>query len=663
MKNVSNARRHLRSLARGGLISLALATACAGASEPRPLLAPPFQPHAVLQRGKPIPVWGWARAGEAVSVSLAGHTVTATADATGRWMAKLPPLEAGGPYSLRASTKSGATQSADDVLIGDVWLCSGQSNMVLQVKRTLNSRSEIENAHNDSIRMLTVPLTTSAAPLDTFRSTVSWERTTPGTVPEFSATCFYFARELQKTVHVPMGLINSSWGGSKIQAWMSAEALHRVGGYDESLELLDLSRRDGVAANQRWGEMWQKWWRAHASPPTEPWAVDAAKSGHWRVAPHPLTSPWEQWGVPELADYNGIVWYRTTLDLTSEQAAQRASLSLGPIDEVDETWVNGKAIGSTSGAGTDRTYDLPKGLLHAGVNTVVIAVLDTYAAGGIYGPLEKRALHLANGTSIPLDREWQYQIAPANVGPVPRAPWEAVAGLGVIYNAMIAPLEPYALRGVLWYQGESNTDEADQYEALLAALMADWRAKFAAAELPFLIVQLANYGPASTEPVDSDWARLREAQRLAVAHDAHAALAVAVDIGNRYDIHPANKQELGRRLARAARHVVYGEAVAPSGPVARSARRVGDRIEVEFTDVDGQLLIYGSNRPVGFEVCAGQPASCRFVDAMAEKTRIWLEPGAGPAPDRVRFCWADSPVCNVYDRSGLPAGPFELPIH
>jgi sialate O-acetylesterase len=482
-------------------------------------------------------------------------------------------------------------------------------------------------------------------------------------VAEFSAACFYFARELQKTVNVPMGLITSAWGGSKIEPWMSEHALHSAGNYDAGLALLKVQAKDPAAATLQWGRQWEDWWRKRTSvrAGAEPWSASSSAAQSWRVAPSGLGF-WENWGVPELANYNGIVWYRTTFTLTPQQAKQRAKLSLGTVDEIDETWVNGVPVGYTSGAGTNREYELSVAKLHAGENTIAIAALDTYATGGIYGPAEARAVRLADGTSIPLSREWRYQIAPDNLGAAPRAPWEATGGATTIYNAMIAPLVPYTLRGVLWYQGESNTEDAGNYEKLLAGLMADWRAQFGA-DLPFFIVQLAGYGPAVTTPTNGGWANLREAQRMAVAHDGHAGLAVAVDIGDRYDIHPTNKQEVGKRLARAARHVAYGEPLPPSGPVPRAAARANDHVVVTFADTEGKLIAYGASGPVGFELCANDQASCRFVEGRIDGNSVSLQPTAGITPTRVRYCWADSPVCTLYDdRNSLPAGPFEIAI-
>jgi sialate O-acetylesterase len=247
------------------------------------------------------------------------------------------------------------------------------------------------------------------------------------------------------------------------------------------------------------------------------------------------------------------------------------------------------------------------------------------------------------------------------MGYPPRAPWESVAGLTGLYGAMIAPIEPYGLRGAVWYQGESNTGEPERYEALLAGLMADWRGPFGA-ELPFLIVQLPDFGPAPTSPVASGWAALRDAQRRAVAADPHAGLAVTIDIGDRDDLHPANKQAVGRRLARAARHVVYGEDLTPSGPRPVDARRQGGRVAVRFADIEGTLLTYSANDAWGFELCGAEQASCRFVPGVVQGEQVFLEAAGETEPTRVRFCWGDGPVCNLYDASGLPAGPFELRV-
>jgi len=288
-------------------------------------------------------------------------------------------------------------------------------------------------------------------------------------------------------------------------------------------------------------------------------------------------------------------------------------------------------------------------------------VLSTWDAGGMLGPADRLAIGFDDGTKVSLAGNWRYQMVPLSVGRPPRAPWEPIAGLTTLYNGMIAPLGPYGLRGVVWYQGESNTDAAARYQALLAGLMSSWRGQFGA-DLPFLVVQLPGFGPVPTSPVESGWAELRDAQRRAVAGDAHAGLAVTIDLGERDDIHPINKRDVGSRLVRAARRVVYGEAITPSGPVPLAARREPGRIVVTFGDVEGKLVTYSASQAIGFELCGAEKASCRFAGGTVEADRVVLALGGAETPTRVRFCWGASPLCNLADRSGLPVGPFEMVI-
>jgi sialate O-acetylesterase len=633
-----------------------LAPAGAG-PDARPLLAPLFQDHAVLQRDRPIPIWGYAAPGEIVSISIGGRTARAAGGASGRWRAELPAMEAGGPHTLTVTSSSGRAATVTDILVGDVWLCSGQSNMELPVSRTLDAEDEIRRAANDSIRLLTVAHADSPALLEELRSPVAWRKAAPETVRSFSATCYYFARELQKTVKVPMGLIHSSWGGSNIEAWIGAAGLRAAGGFDERLDLLDLYARDRAAAVARLGEMWEAWWRSRAPAGDEPWR--SRPDDGWRSVPASLGS-WRAWGVPELAAFDGMLWFRRVVRVTAAQAARGATLALGRVDEVDQTWVNGRAVGNSFGWGTPRQYTLPPGTLREGDNLVVVNVLSTWDDGGLLGPPEAMALRFDDGSEIPISEGWQYRIVPPAAGHPPRAPWHAIGGLTTLYNAMIAPLAPYAVRGVAWYQGESNTGAPETYETLLAALMADWRRSFEA-ELPFLVVQLPNFGPAPTRPVESGWARLREAQRRAVARDGRAALVVTIDIGDRRELHPPDKQEVGRRLARAARHLVYGEPISPSGPVAQRAVREGGCVVVTFGGVEGRLVAYSATEPIGFELCGADQASCRFVRAAIDGHHVVIADETGAAT-RVRYCWGDGPICTLYDESDLPAGPFELPI-
>ncbi|MET0716778.1 MAG: sialate O-acetylesterase [Pseudoxanthomonas sp.] len=649
-----------RATAALALIVLACAVFSANAQVQAPLLHAMFQDHAVLQRDQPIAVWGHAKPGEQVRVALAGKKARASANAEGYWEARLPALKAGGPYTLSA-TAGGLTQSVAGVLVGDVWLCSGQSNMELQVWRALDAWAEIEAAHADTIRLLTVPQTGSVVPLETFQTPTQWKKVDSGTLRDFSAACFYFARELQKTVDVPMGLVNSAWGGSRIEAWTSSQTLRARGGYDGELDVLEKYATDPAEATAQWGELWGRWWRKRAGTKTgdEPWSPAYSTGSEWRDAPRELGA-WERWGVRELADYNGMVWFRTKVRLSAQQAAQKAVLLLGAIDETDMAWVNGRGVGSTYAPGTGREYPLPENLLHEGENVVVVNALDTYRDGGMNGPASAYALKLEDGSRVALDGGWKYRMAPGPDSP-PRAPWETAGGLSTLYNGMIAPLGSYGFRGALWYQGESNTAQGLGYRTVLQNLRSDWRARFGA-DLPLLIVQLAGYGMPNIAPVESDWAALREAQRRTALEDPRTGLAVAIDIGDRYDLHPPNKQELGRRLARAARHVVYGEKLPASGPVPLSARREGDSVVVSFGDVSGRLVAYGGVAPVGFELCGAAPGSCRYANAEIRGNEVFLRATVAPAIARVRYGWADSPVVTLFDGAGLPAGPFEIPV-
>lgn len=628
-----------------------------------PLLSPLFGDHAVLQRGRPIRVWGWAKRGERVTVSLAGQTAHARADASGRWQAVLPALRAGGPYVLTASDLTQHVRS-DDVEVGDVFLCSGQSNMELAVRYADRAFVTIPASANASLRHIDVPHATSPTPLTHLPKSLAWQVAAPGTVPRWSAVCYFFGRDLQRRLHVPIGLVQSTWSGSQIQPWLSAAALRASGPYASGLDLLRTYARDHAAGQRSFARRWEAWWRSKSGERgAAPWNArpdGSAAAGGWRQVPHPLRD-WRLWGVPRLAHFTGMLWLRTTVTLTAAEAGRPATLALGPINQIDELWVNGRPVANTFGYNAVRTYRLPRGLLHAGRNLVVLNVLDTWGPGGLLKSSKPRELRFAGGRTLTLGH-WQYRIVPPSYGLPPQAPWQPVDGLTTIYNAMIAPLGHFGLRGALWYQGESNTGDPRGYRALLAGLMRSWRHGFGA-KLPFLIVQLPDYGPRSAKPQSSSgWAAIREAQRRAVLADTHAALAVTIDIGEPDNLHPGDKQDVAKRLVRAARHLIYGAPIPPSGPQPSGATLRGERVNIGFTDIVGRLIAYSNPRPIGFELCASGPALCRFVQARIAGRHVILSVPQGMSPTRVRYCWGDSPVCTLYDRSGLPAGPFQLAL-
>jgi sialate O-acetylesterase len=634
--------------------ALALAALlAAGAAEAAPVLHPLFSDHAVLQRERPIPVWGKAEPGERVTVTLGAGRAEAVAGADGVWRATLPAMGAGGPYRLEATGASGARAGADDVLVGDVWLCSGQSNMELPLTRVLNNDSEISGANDPQLRILTVPKKTAVAPAYGFGGPVAWAAVTPQSVPGFSAACYFMAKGLRASQKVPVGAINASWGGTAIRSWLDEGASRAVA--PGEVGLLDLYRRDPVAANRQFGDRWAAWWEAHAHQ--APWRDASALA--WK--PMPKIAYWETWGDPAFANFNGIVWARKIVRLTAGQAARAETLSLGVIDEIDETFVNGVPVGNTFGWDVDRDYRLPRGLLHAGENVILVNLLDAWGYGGFQGPAAKLRLGLAGGGSVELGEGWDYSVAPSGLGDPPRSPWDAAAGLSLIYDGMIAPLGGYGFKGAAWYQGESDAGATAGYAQKLEAMMAGWRRQLGAPGLPFLIVSLANYGDPATAPRPSGWAEIREAQREATQRDGHAAVVVAMDLGDRLDIHPANKQEVGRRLTQAARALAYGADVPPSGPEIAAAARAPGAIVLTFRGVRGRLHAWSGAHPLGFELCADTQQSCRYAGATADGATVRLADDGRPAT-RVRYAWADAPVVNLYDEAPLPAGPFEMPI-
>ncbi len=641
---------------------LALVAASAQAGIAAPTLDPLFQDHAVLQRGQQIVVRGTSAPGATIQVTLAGQHAEAHADDAARWQATLPPLGAGGPYDLEARDAAGGSAIARDVLIGDVWLCSGQSNMEMQVRRVSNLETEIGASANSQVRLLHIERSSSVVPLTEFTPPVHWLVAGPRTVDNFSAACYFFGREIEHSEGVPVGLIDSSWGGSIIQAWMSAASLRQHDGSRDGIAELEAYARDPAAAAARWQDRVEQWWRERDPAAIGPaaWSTSSFDDQAW-----PVMRPagwWENSGVAELKDFDGIVWFRTSVSVTAAQAAAKAMLDLGPIDDIDTTWVNGVRVGSGDAWDQPRFYPLAAGTLHEGSNIIAVRVLDTGGGGGMWGPPEQKLLRFADGGVVPVGPSWHFRVAGqlARIGVPPHSPWTPAIGLTTLYNGMIHPLAGFGLRGVLWYQGEANAGDAAEYAQLLPLFFQDWRREFNA-QLPVLVVQLADFGPARSAPADSSWAALRESQRRVVDADAHAGLAVTIDIGDRFDIHPTNKQEVGHRLALLARHRVYGEDLEDSGPEPTGATQQTGRVTVEYAHAKGGLVVQGSNRPAGFEICEGAN-HCRYSDAVVAGTRVVLRGVKASPHAHLRYAWSDSPLCNLYNAAGLPAVPFDVPI-
>lgn len=621
------------------------------------LLHPLFQDHAVLQRDQPIPVYGTAPAGTGMTVTLGTARATGQADASGHWQIALPAMPAGGPYVLEVKDGSGTQQRASDVMVGDVFLCGGQSNMAFEVRQADNARADIAVSKDDAIRSLTIKTRDSASPLASFADPVQWLAAGPDTTGNFSAACYFFARDLRRATHVPVGMIVAAWGGSRARAWASEAGLRGAGLEQRNLDLLALHRSRPALADRGWDQDWERWWHAGHGAAAAPWSADFDMRG-WKTAPAGL-GPWALWTGSSPDGFVGQMWLRTQVTLTAPQAQQGAVLDLGMVNEEDESWINGKGVGGSSWLPRSQ-HEVPAGVLHAGVNSVTVNVFCSWRNCGLVGAGAPRAIRLADGSAVPLSEPWHYaEMTPEETAP--QLPWGPAHGVSVIHNGMIAPIGNYGFKAALWYQGESDVHFAPAYERTLRVIMADWRRQFGK-DLPFLIVQLPDFGPRVTSPTPSTMADIREAQRRAVIGDRHADYVVTIDIGNPDNIHPTNKQELGRRLALVGRRLVFGQPE-NTGPRADRVMVNGRQIQVHFVGVQGKLASY-SGAPLGFELCRAGEGSCRFAPARIVDTDVVAVETSGVAhPTRIRFCWGDSPLCNLSDGTGLPAGPFDLAVH
>lgn len=628
--------------------------AVAAGDEPRVVLelGAPIGGGAVVQRAARVPVRGTAAPGAEVTVRLAGRMASGRADASGRFRVDLPSLPVGGPYEMTVES-GGESATVGDLLVGDVWLCSGQSNMEWTVAHSQDAAREIAAGRDPEVRHFKVPRSWSSAPAATLAGG-RWEAASPDTVGDFTAVGWFFARELRRHHDVPVGLIDSTWGGSRIEPWMSAGSL----GLDAEAvaELLaderELQRRVVERVEARTASLPDP---GGGGGDEAAWAAPDLDDAAWPTIAVPAA--WEQAGWEGM---DGVVWYRTELELDAAEAAAGVRLGLGKIDDSDIAWVNGHEIGRTERAwNRPRRYEVPPAALVAGRNVVAVRVEDTGGGGGIWG--EPGLLFVEaggeGGSRRPLAGVWRFRPATVTLdldehkNQVPT----------MLYNRMLHPLHDFPLRGVLWYQGESNAgaDDAFVYRDLFRALIEDWRSGWGRPELPFLFVQLAGYMPPPTAPQESSWALLRESQAAALALPATAQV-VTLDVGDADDVHPRDKQTVGRRLALAARRVVYGEEVVHSGPVYRGHEIVDGRVVIDFDHLGGGLVARGDDprRPGGFAV-AGDDRRFVWAEAVIVDGRVVVSSDEVPSPAAVRYGWADNPEgANLYNAEGLPAAPF-----
>lgn len=612
--------------------------------------APLFRDHAVLQQGKPLPVWGTADDGEKVTVTIAGQTATTVAR-DGKWIVRLNALPAGGPHTLTIVGKNRIELT--DVLVGEVWICSGQSNMERQLglrewqQPIKNWEAEAAAANFPQIRHFGTAQRLALDPQA--RVDGEWLVCTPETAPKFTAVGFFFGRALHLARGTPIGLIHSSWGGTPAEAWTSPEGLKQIPELAEVSARLERVRRDPDAARKEFEHSLAQWFEKNdpGSAPQAMWNAESFDAQAWSTMRLPTF--WE--GTVLAQDFDGIVWFRREIEVPADWTTRETELHLGAVDDIDSTWVNGRFVGSNNTWNAPRVYRLPAGTLKAGRNVIAVRVLDTGGGGGIWGADTMRLTRVdAPAQSLPLDGEWRYRVAvnSHNAPPPPLDPSIASGTPTVLYNGMIAPLVPYAIHGAIWYQGEANAGQSDLYRRIFPNLVADWRRAWGQGDFPFLFVQIAPFKDMPPE--------IREAQRLSLATIPNSAMAVTIDVGDANDIHPTDKKPVGERLALAARAITYGESLEYSGPLYTSLQVIGPRAVLKFAHLGGGLVAKDGELK-GFTIAGAdkvfRPARATIVGDTVEVTADGVA-----APIAVRYAWANVPEGNLFNRAGLPASPF-----
>lgn len=633
------------------LLFLCLALTSIASAEVR--LPGQFSDHMVLQRDKSLTVWGWAEPGEKVTVSILSTTAQAVTDSSGSWRVQLAAFPAGGPHELTVTGNN--TLTFRDVLFGEVWICSGQSNMQWSLKDAADGAREVAEAAYPQIRLLTVKSAQSLTP-QTDAPTSGWAACTPESAASFSAVGYFFGRGLHQELGVPIGLINSSWGGTVCEAWTSATTLKTLPDFAPRVAFVEKIAASAVAFD------WQKeiinWWTRNDPAPAvgTGWTSADFDASGWSS----MTLP-TQWEYAGLLNYDGIAWFRKEFTLPETWNGRDLILHLGKIDDMDTTYINGVKVGNANDSNAIRDYKVPAALLQPGRNVLAVSVLDTALNGGITGPAPDMRLELPGATgeaAIPLAGEWRYRtVTPlSKLEPLPEPVGSSPNVSTVIHNRMIAPLTPYRIRGAIWYQGESNVSRAHQYRTLFPAMILDWRRAWGD-DIAFGFVQLANYLTPPKDPAGSCWAELREAQAMALKLP-NTGMATAIDIGAAGDIHPKNKQDVGRRLALWAQAEIYQRQVVHSGPVYQSMKIEGNQIRLAFDHI-GTGLEAKSGAPLRQFAIAGADQKFVWADAKIDGETLVVSSPQVPLPAAVRYAWADNPEgCNLINQNGLPAPPF-----
>lgn len=606
-----------------------------------------FADNMVLQRNTPIPVWGWAAANEKIEVKFNNQIKKTKADKNGKWMIRLDNETAGGPYELSIIGNNKIV--IKNVLVGEVWLCSGQSNMEFTVSEAINAEKEMNDANFPMIRHFDVANDVSSLPKNDVKDG-KWEVCSKTTVGNFTAVGYFFAKKIYDELKIPIGLINASWGGTNSEAWTSREAFENNDEFKEMIKDMPKVSLDSMANAYIKNE-------AKRIEVLQSSKINLAKAVTYKETSFddvnwPEFDEPREWERQELGELDGVVWLRKTIQVAANDAGKAASIELARVFDEDITYVNGLEIGRNDKWNATRKYVIPEGVLKEGKNVIAIRIVDNGGSGGISGNDEEIKINTANAVIL-LKGKWKYQVE------------EVFSNIGkdsyptLLYNAMINPLIPYAFKGVLWYQGESNAWRAYEYRKVFPLLINDWRKKFGLGNFPFYFVQLSSYDILKGNSNNgSMWAELREAQTMTL-NLPNTGMAVTTDIGNPNDVHPTNKQDVGKRLAAIALKNDYNKNTVCSGPTFKSMEIQGNQIIASFENTGSGLSTpdkYGYVK--GFEI-AGSDQVFYYAKAQIVNNKVVIYNENVPNPVAIHFGWADDASDdNLYNMEGFPAGPF-----